>query len=131
MNKYLLEIGVEELPYKFIPEAEKQLVSGFQKFAQENKISFSNIKTFATPRRLTVLIENLPDKKEDVTKTVKGPIASIAYDKNGNLTAAALGFAKKIMLTRVLFTLKITIYLLRLRKKENLQKNFWKKMFLK
>lgn len=40
MNKYLLEIGVEELPYKFIPEAEKQLVSGFQKFAQENKISF-------------------------------------------------------------------------------------------
>lgn len=95
MNKYLLEIGVEELPYKFIPEAEKQLVSGFQKFAQENKISFSNIKTFATPRRLTVLIENLPDKKEDVTKTLKGPIASIAYDKNGNLTAAALGFAKK------------------------------------
>lgn len=95
MNKYLLEIGVEELPYKFIPDAKKQLTSGFEKFAKDNGIQFSNIKTFATPRRLTVLLEGLPDKKEDITKTVKGPIASIAYDKDGNLTPAGLGFAKK------------------------------------
>lgn len=95
MNKYLLEIGVEELPYKFIPDAEKQLKAGFEKFANDNGISFSSIKTFATPRRLTVLIEGLPEKKEDVVKTVKGPIATIAYDKDGNLTPAANGFAKK------------------------------------
>lgn len=95
MNKYLLEIGVEELPYKFIPDAEKQLKSAFQKFSLDNGISFESIKTFATPRRLTVLIEGLPDKKEDIVKSVKGPIATIAYDNNGNLTPAALGFAKK------------------------------------
>lgn len=95
MNKYLLEIGVEELPYKFIPDAEKQLKAGFEKFANDNGISFSSIKTFATPRRLTVLIEGLPEKKEDVVKTVKGPIATIAYNKDGNLTPAANGFAKK------------------------------------
>lgn len=95
MNKYLLEIGVEELPYKFIPDAEKQLKAGFEKFANDNGLSFSSIKTFATPRRLTVLIEGLPEKKEDVVKTVKGPIATIAYDKDGNLTPAANGFAKK------------------------------------
>lgn len=95
MNKYLLEIGVEELPYKFIPDAEKQLKAGFEKFANDNGISFSSIKTFATPRRLTVLIDGLPEKKEDVVKTVKGPIVTIAYDKDGNLTPAANGFAKK------------------------------------
>ena len=95
MNKYLLEIGVEELPYKFIPDAEKQLTTAFKKFADDNGISFSNIKTFATPRRLSVILEGLPDKKEDILKTVKGPIATIAYDQNGNLTPAALGFAKK------------------------------------
>jgi len=95
MNKYLLEIGTEELPYKFIPDAINQLKAGFEKFAKENGITFSDIKTFATPRRLTVLLEGLPDKKEDVTKTVKGPISNIAYDKEGNLTPAALGFAKK------------------------------------
>ena len=57
MNKYLLEIGTEELPYKFIPDAVKQLVAGFEKFAKENEITFSNIKTYATPRRLTVLLD--------------------------------------------------------------------------
>ena len=95
MNKYLLEIGTEELPYKFIPDAEKQLKSAFQKFANENGISFSEIKTFATPRRLTVLLSGLPDKKEDIVKTVKGPIASIAFDADGKLTPAGMGFAKK------------------------------------
>ena len=32
MSKYLLEIGVEELPYKFIPSAIKQLKDSFGKF---------------------------------------------------------------------------------------------------
>ncbi|MCR5261717.1 MAG: glycine--tRNA ligase subunit beta [Candidatus Gastranaerophilales bacterium] len=95
MNKYLLEIGTEELPYKFIPDAEKQLQTAFKKFADENGISYSEIKTYATPRRLTVLLSGLPDKKEDIVKTVKGPIATIAYDKDGNLAPAGLGFAKK------------------------------------
>jgi len=95
MNRYLLEIGTEELPYKFIPDAINQLKNGFEKFAKENGITISGIKTFATPRRLTVLLQGLPDKKEDITKTVKGPVSDIAYDKDGNLTPAALGFAKK------------------------------------
>lgn len=95
MNKYLLEIGVEELPCNFIPLAQKQLVSGFEKFIKDNGLFFSNIKTFATPRRLTVLIEGLPDKKDNITKFVKGPVSNIAYDNNGVLTPAGLGFAKK------------------------------------
>lgn len=95
MNKYLLEIGTEELPYKFIPDAVKQLKSAFKKFADDNGISYSDIKTFATPRRLSVIIDGLPDKKDDVIKTIKGPIATIAYDKDGNFSPAALGFAKK------------------------------------
>ena len=86
MNKYLLEIGVEELPCNFIPDAQKQLKSGFEKFIKDNGISFSSIKTFATPRRLTVLIDGLPDKKDDITKVVKGPISNIAYDKDCNLS---------------------------------------------
>ena len=75
MNRYLLEIGTEELPYKFIPDAINQLKNGFEKFAKENGITISGIKTFATPRRLTVLLQGLPDKKEDITKTVKGPVS--------------------------------------------------------
>ncbi len=95
MKKYLLEIGTEELAYKFIPSAMEQLNSEFSKMLEENKIDFSNIKVYATPRRLAVIIEGLPDKQQDVQKIIKGPITSIAYDENGNLTKAALGFAAK------------------------------------
>ncbi len=95
MNKYLLEIGTEELAYKFIPSAMEQLKNEFSKTLEENEIKFSEIKVYATPRRLAVLIENIAEKQEDVEKTVKGPIATIAYDENGNLTKAALGFANK------------------------------------
>ncbi|MBQ4077770.1 glycine--tRNA ligase subunit beta [bacterium] len=95
MNKYLLEIGTEELAYKFIPSAMEQLKTEFTKALEENEIKFADIKIYATPRRLTVLIEDLPEKQEDVLKTVKGPIATVAYDENGNLTKAALGFANK------------------------------------
>ncbi|MBE7704825.1 MAG: glycine--tRNA ligase subunit beta [Cyanobacteria bacterium SIG29] len=95
MNKYLLEIGTEELAYKFIPSAMEQLKAEFTKALEENEIKFSDIKIYATPRRLTVVVEDLPEKQEDVLKTVKGPIATVAYDENGNLTKAALGFANK------------------------------------
>ncbi len=95
MNKYLLEIGTEELAYKFIPSAMEQLKTEFTKALEENEIKFADIKVYATPRRLTVLIEDLPEKQEDVLKTVKGPIATVAYDENENLTKAAFGFANK------------------------------------
>ena len=95
MNKYLLEIGTEELAYKFIPSAMEQLKTEFKKTLDENEIKYNDIKTYATPRRLAVIIDGLPDKQDDVEKTVKGPISTIAYDANGNLTKAALGFANK------------------------------------
>ena len=95
MSKYLLEIGTEELPHKFIPSAQDQLKKSFNKLLDDNQISFTNIITYATPRRLTVKIEGLSDKQADVEKVLKGPIASIAFDTNGNLTPAGLGFAKK------------------------------------
>lgn len=95
MNKYLLEIGTEELAYKFIPSAMEQLKADFSKSLEENKIKFNDIKVYATPRRLAVIVEGLPEKQDDTKKLLKGPIASIAYDESGNLTKAAIGFANK------------------------------------
>ena len=80
MNKYLLEIGTEELAYKFIPSAMEQLKAEFTKTFTDNEIKFADIKVYATPRRLTVIVEDLAEKQEDVEKVVKGPIANIAYD---------------------------------------------------
>ncbi len=95
MSKYLLELGTEELAYKFIPSAMEQLKNEFEKSLKENNISFSNINVYATPRRLAIIVEDIQEKQNDTIKTIKGPISTIAYDENGKLTTAALGFAKK------------------------------------
>lgn len=95
MSIYLLEVGTEELPYKFIPQAIQQLNSGFTTFLNDNKVKFDNIKVYATPRRLAVIIEGLDEKTADEVKVVKGPIKNVAYDEKGNLTKAGEGFARK------------------------------------
>ena len=95
MSKYLLEIGTEELPYKFIPQAIEQLKFGFENFFKTNKISFKSIEVFATPRRLAVIVSDLAEKQPNEEKIIKGPIKKIAYDENGNLTQAGNGFLQK------------------------------------
>lgn len=96
---YLIEVGTEELPYKFILSAKKQLESAFQKLFKENQISFDNILFHATPRRLCVVVKNIALKQEDIEKIIKGPKSSIFYDESGNPTNAALGFMKKNNIT--------------------------------
>ena len=96
MSKYLLEIGTEELPYRFIPSAIEQLESGFKKFFEENKINCNDPKVYATPRRLAVIVDNIDLQQPDVERIFKGPIKKVAYDENGNLTQAGKGFLQKI-----------------------------------
>ena len=78
MSKYLLEVGVEELPYKFIPMAISQLKTGFETFLENNNVKFGRVNVMATPRRLAVIIEDIASSQPDSEKVVKGPIASVA-----------------------------------------------------
>ena len=94
-KKYLLEIGTEELPYKFISSALNQLKESLTKVLEENKIEFKDIITYGTPRRLCVIVNGISESQPDLTTEIKGPPANIAFDSSGNLTNAGLGFAKK------------------------------------
>ena len=100
MSKYLFEVGVEELPYKFIPMAIEQLKQGFEKFLNDNNVGFTTVKVMATPRRLAVIVDGLASSQPDVEKTVKGPIAKVAFDEQGNLSKAGEGFANKNGVTK-------------------------------
>lgn len=100
MSTYLLEVGTEELPYKFIPQAIEQLNHSFKTFLNDNKVTYSDIKVYATPRRLAVIIDGLENKTSDEEKIIKGPIQKVAFDENGNLTKAGEGFARKNGLTK-------------------------------
>ena len=93
-NDFLVEIGCEELP----PKALITLVTAFAKGIEDGlskvALGFNKISTFATPRRLAVKIEGLEQAQKDKQVLRKGPSIKAAFDKDGNASKAALGFAK-------------------------------------
>ena len=95
MNNYLLfEVGVEELPARFVSSTLDQIKNNLTKLFNEKRISFDNIQSFGTPRRLTFVVEGISEKQSDLEEEVKGPAKKIALDENGNFTKPALGFMK-------------------------------------
>lgn len=93
-HTFLLEIGLEEIPAKVIPTAIADLKAKVSAHFKENKLDFSEIQAFSTPRRLALLVSGLADKQPDKSETVRGPAKRIALDKDGNWTKAAIGFTK-------------------------------------
>lgn len=92
MKKLLIEIGVEELPARFIEPAVKQLEELLQTKLSSERINCQNFTRFSTPRRLAVICE-VAEKQLDLAEEVKGPPKNIAF-KDGEPTKAALGFAR-------------------------------------
>lgn len=68
---YLFEIGTEEMPAHVVPRSVKQLADRTRKFLKENGLKFKDIKTFSTPRRLTILVEDLAEKQDDIDEVKK------------------------------------------------------------
>ncbi|RVU71704.1 MULTISPECIES: glycine--tRNA ligase subunit beta [Lactobacillus] len=91
---YLFEIGTEEMPAHVVTRSVNQLADRTRKFLKENGLSFKDIKTYSTPRRLTILVEDLAEKQDDIDEVKKGPAKKIAQDADGNWTKAAQGFAR-------------------------------------
>lgn len=107
MSKDLLfEIGLEEVPARFLRGAIEQLQERVVKFLDASRIAFGQVEAYATPRRLAVLIRDVAEKQEDVEEEVKGPSRKIALDENGNWSKAALGFARSQGVDPAQFTFK-------------------------
>lgn len=92
---FLLEIGTEEIPARFIEHARKQLAEKTESWLKEKRIAFSHIRTYATPRRLTVHVTEIAEKQEDMVEELRGPAARIAKTPDGAWSKAAEGFARK------------------------------------
>lgn len=94
MGNYLLEIGTEEIPAKFMPGVLQQMKDITEKQLKERRIEYGTIDVFGTPRRLALIINNIADKEEDLKEEVRGPSKKAAFDPAGNPTKAAQGFAR-------------------------------------
>lgn len=94
LQKYLLEIGLEEIPARFLLSLSQQLGEKVENFLTEYRVSFSKVECFATPRRLAVIVYDLAQNQTDYSEIAKGPALKIAKDEDGNWSKAALGFLK-------------------------------------
>ena len=94
-NDFLVELGTEELPPKFLLTLAKEFSQNIEESLKAEKLAFSELRFFATPRRLAVLVSSLADQAPDEDLEIFGPPAKIAFDKNGKPTKAAEAFAKK------------------------------------
>jgi glycyl-tRNA synthetase beta chain len=94
--EFLLEVGTEEIPDWMIEGAlgdlEKRFRDALDKAGLAENVA---VRTAATPRRLTLIAEGLAAGQADREEVLSGPPKQIAYDDEGNLTKAALGFAKR------------------------------------
>ena len=83
MSTFVLEIGTEELPARFLSNVEKELADRFTAGLKEAGYTFSLLDTCATPRRSVVIVEGLEDTQPVREELVMGPPARIAFDAEG------------------------------------------------
>ncbi|MCB1666879.1 MAG: glycine--tRNA ligase subunit beta [Pseudomonadales bacterium] len=92
---FLVEIGTEELP----PKALLSLIEAFResivKQLADSGLGFAGVQTFATPRRLAVMVESLDQQAPSKEVIAWGPPTKVAFDESGQPSRAAEAFASK------------------------------------
>lgn len=94
MANFLLEVGTEELPADFVSSAIAQWQTKIPHSLSAQFLNPAKVECYGTPRRLAVLLQNIPDRQADREEEIKGPPVTAAF-KNGQPTKAAEGFARK------------------------------------
>ena len=90
----IFEIGVEEIPARFMPDMLADLERKGKALLDKNRLKYRAAHTCGTARRLTFYIEGIAPAQEDLNEELKGPPKRAAFDNEGNMTAAAEGFAR-------------------------------------
>lgn len=94
-HDFLVELGTEELPPKALKSLAEAFLAGVEKGLKAAGLTYSAARYYAAPRRLALVVEQLATQQPDRTLNLDGPPVQAAFDKDGNPTQAALGFARK------------------------------------
>jgi glycyl-tRNA synthetase beta chain len=95
----LIEIGTEELPPKALRRMRDALQASLDTLLDENRLAHGSSHAYATPRRLALLIRDVPVAQPDREVTKRGPALKAAFDADGNPTKPAEGFARSCGVT--------------------------------
>lgn len=90
----VVEIGCEEIPARLMTKTLDQLKARAEDMFTEQRLVFTELKTVGTPRRLVLMVKELAEETTARRIEIKGPPAKSAYDKAGQPTQAARGFAR-------------------------------------
>ena len=91
----LIELGTEELPPKALKTLALAFRDGITLGLSQHDLAFGDVKWFASPRRLAVMVSAVQLQADTRDIEVLGPPADRAKDSDGNWTPAAIGFARK------------------------------------
>lgn len=94
VNDFIFELGCEELPSAAVWPLANELANQLSAALDKAKLNYSEVKRFATPRRMAVIIKDLQAEQPSQTVMRRGPAAVAAFDKEEKPTQALLGFAK-------------------------------------
>ncbi len=94
MTDFLVEVGTEELPPKSLRTLELAFAAGMRTGLETAGLKSGEIVSFATPRRLAVLVRKLSAQQPDQPIKRRGPPLTAAFDAAGQPTRAALAFAQ-------------------------------------
>ena len=92
---FILEIGCEEIPARFMTGLCENLTNLFEEELQQSRLKYEALQCMGTYRRLIVQISQLVNAQEDYFQLIKGPPKTIALDESGQLTKAGEGFCRK------------------------------------
>ncbi|MEM7206607.1 MAG: glycine--tRNA ligase subunit beta [Pseudomonadota bacterium] len=90
----LIELGTEELPPKSLRKLAQAFADNLGKGLSDAGVAGSAVTPYAAPRRMAVLVEDVPQGQADSDVQKRGPALAAAYDADGNPTKAAQGFAR-------------------------------------
>lgn len=93
-NDLLFELGTEELPPLALRHLSEALTKEFIAGLDHAGLSHGSVESYATPRRLAVLIKDCAMQQPDQQMERRGPAVQAAFDADGNPTKAAEGFAR-------------------------------------
>ena len=94
LHDLLVEIGTEELPPKALKKLSDAFTAGIVTGLAEAGLVAADVHAYAAPRRLAVWLKGVPAQQADQIVERKGPALQAAFDKDGNPSKAAEGFAR-------------------------------------
>src|SRR5215469_1482721 len=91
----LLEVGCEEIPARFLVDAERQFAERLLatlkdlRLLRDGVLAAAKVHSYSTPRRLVAYVQSVLVSQPDAVEEITGPPAKVAFDAAGSPTRAA------------------------------------------